>query len=216
MRLWPKSLKWRTILLTLLGLVAVGGTVGFVWWREIWDHFNWQKQMATLRESPHPLTRKLARGEVRAGDSINEVMASYPPERVWQIGRFTEAHYGNNPDLIAMDGRLVFARSGWGTPGTIIFKVMSPAEEREWSEGWTAYYDLQIEDWKCRHSALCGVAALLPRYSPYDRLAHPPPYPEELWEAEQADPHRAAGGVMAYMSHCPTFRELAAGPAEVP
>lgn len=214
MRMWPRSLKWRTILLTLLGLVAIGVTAGYMWWRPIWEHLKWQREMATLRESPHPLTRKLARGEVRPGASIEELLEQYPPVKLWRFGRFTEAHYGNNPDLIAMDGRLVFARSGWGTSGTIVFNTMSPAEEREWSESWSEYYDRRSDGRKAAHGAVGGLMGCVEYDWRLRELANPPPYPEEAWETETADPHRAVGGVTAYMPYSTRFRDVVAAPAE--
>src|SRR5262245_29097945 len=117
MPLLPRSLKWRTILLTLLGLAAVLGPVGYFYWRPMCGYVQNQLQIIHERDSAHPVARGLARGEIRAGMSVEELIVTHPPKRVTRHGRFVDVDYEHGPDLIAMDGKLVGAieRNGRGT-----------------------------------------------------------------------------------------------------
>lgn len=216
MRLWPKSLKWRTTLLTLLGLVAVGGTVGYVWWRPIGGCVSNQMQIWKDRDSAHPVTRGLARGEIRAGSSVDELIAAHPPKRVERHGRFMDLRYADGPTVTAMDGKLILAQLGWCSHSTIYFNRLSLAEEKEWSASSSAEYDRQIEEKMLSHGSVGGLMGFVEYHHRYRELAHPPPYPEQPWEAEQADPHRAAGGVMAFMPYSTRFRDVIAGTANEP
>jgi hypothetical protein len=214
MRLWPRSLKWRTILLTLLGLVAVGGTAGYVWWRPIRGYVSNQMEIWKDRDSEHPVTRGLARGEIRAGSSVEELIATHPPKRVARHGRFVDVTYADGPCLTAMDGKLVLAYLGWCSQSTVYFNHLSPAEEREWSDSSSAELDRRIEEWKNLHGAVGGLMGCVEFDRRLKKLANPDPYPEDLWETESADPHRSVGGVAAFMPHCPRFHDVVAGPAE--
>lgn len=216
MRLWPKSLKWRTILFTLVGLTAVIGTAGYIWWRPISRYVSNQLQIIHERDNAHPVTRGLARGEIRAGSSLDELIAAYPPKRVQRFGRFADVDYKDGPSLIAVDGNLVFARYGWCSHATIFFNHFSPALEQEYSSSSSAEYDRQIEEKMLSHGSVGGLMGFVEYHWRFRELAHPPPYPEELWEAEAADPHRAVGGVTADMPYSTRFRDVVAGPVNEP
>lgn len=214
MRLWPKSLKWRTILLTLLGLMGVIGTAGYVWWRPINRYVYNQLQIMHERDSADPVARGLARGEIRAGSSVDDLIAAHPPKRVDHFGRFTDVTYPNSLTVIAVDGKLTFAQYGWCSHSTIFFNHFTPADAQEYEACAAADHERRMEEARCQHSAVCGVAAMMPHYSPFHKLADPDPYAEQPWEAEQADPHRAVGGVMAYMPYCQPFRTTAEATAD--
>jgi hypothetical protein len=214
MRLWPKSLRGRTNLLTLLGLVAVVGTAGYVWWRPINGYVYHQLRIIRERDSAHPVARGLARGEIRAGSSVDDLIAAHPPKRVDRFGRFADVTYDDCLTLIAVDGKLVFARHGWCSHSTIFFNHFTPADSQEYEACSVAEDARRMEDDRCPHRAVCGVAAMMPNYHPFHMLANPAPYTEQPWDAEQADPHRAAGGVIAYMPYCQPFRTAAEAPAD--
>ena len=109
MRLWPKSLKWRTILLTLLALVAVIGTVLYVWWRPITGFVSQRVATVEFWDDSDPLTRGLARGEIREGSQVDELIAAYPPQHTIVYDRYTQLHYQNGVAVLARDGRLAHA-----------------------------------------------------------------------------------------------------------
>jgi hypothetical protein len=214
MRVWPKSLKGRTILLTLLGLMGVIGTAGYVWWRPIRGYVHNQLQIIRERDSDDPVVRGLARGEIRAGSSLDDLIAAHPPKRVERFGRFADVYFANGVMVIAVDGKLVFAREGWCSHCTVFFNHFTPADSQEYESCSAANHDRQVEEWKNAHGAVGGFAGCVEYWAPLRNLANPDPYTEQPWEAEQADPHRAAGGVIAYMPYCQPFRTAAEAPAD--
>lgn len=167
MRLIPRTLKWRAILLTLLGLVAVGGTVGYVWWQPIREYIHNQSAIARLREDPDPLTRALARGEVRAGTSVADLTTTYTPVDVIRSGRYTQFSYPNGLTILAKDGRLAYAIH-WGE-GAVFFDTMEAGEFSDFLRGYLqdqntesrlsdAQRDWHRSDTDSSHSAVAGVA----------------------------------------------------------
>jgi len=179
MRLWPRSLKWRTILLTLLGLVAIGGTAGYVWWRPIGGYISNQIAIWKDRDDAHPVTRGLARGEIRAGMSVEELIATHPPKCVDRHGRFADVRYADGPTLTAMDGKLVLAQLGWCSHSTIYFNTLSATEEKEWSDSSSAEYDRKIEEKMNAHGSVGGLMGCAAYDWQLRELAYPPPYLEE-------------------------------------
>jgi len=116
MRLWPKSLKWRTILLTLFGLLSVLVSVGVFCGRDIYRAVRQHAGNFELRDDPDPIVRALARGEIHSGSDIEEVKAKYPPKHETRIAEFVQFEYPgpqgyqHGPHIIAVNGRLAFAR----------------------------------------------------------------------------------------------------------
>ena len=113
MRLLPKSLKWRVILLTLVGLTAIGVSVWVAFGRDIIDTLFHHGRISSLRNSPHPVTRGLARGEIGPHTPVEELMATHPPDKVFRSGRFVRiSYYWGQPGrthVVAVDGRLLYA-----------------------------------------------------------------------------------------------------------
>jgi hypothetical protein len=208
MPLLPRSLKWRVRLLTLLGLAAVLGPLGYFYWRPVKGYVLNQLAIIRERDDPNPVTRGLARGEIRPGSSVDELEAAHPPKRAYQYGRFRELCYENGPTVTAMDGKLVCAVDGWCSHAILFFNTLTPAEEMEYSASVSSYWDERAEQSKAPHRAVGGVMGYMPCCQPYCDLAYPPP-DEKPWEAEEAAPHRAIGGVTGYMSWCSPYWQLA-------
>lgn len=162
MRLWPKSLKWRTILLTLLGLGG-SATVAYLLNRTAVD--GWvtgvqkQIQAAEIRQdrlgisknSPHAPIRDLGNGLFRRGSSADEWFAKHPPARRRQHDEYVAATYEEGGlTVIARDGRLVFARS------TLCeyFGFASEADDEAYQESHARW----LQEYFSARAAVVGVA----------------------------------------------------------
>jgi hypothetical protein len=180
MRLWPKSLKWRTILLTLLGLVAVGGTVVYVWGRPIKNHVREQLEIFGLRDDPHLVTRGLARGEIGPNTSIEELIACHPPDEVLRSGRFVRASYFTDrggTHVVAVNGRP--ARASFCALGqhTTIFDHLTREEDRTFTDATPENEPHRSDAVRAGHRAVAGVAG-------YQASCDYPPYHLLLNETE--------------------------------
>ena len=132
MRLIPRTLKWRTILLTLLGLAAVGASVWWTFRAEISAFVKRQQTLDKLRHSPHALDRTVGSGELRAGMPVVEFVTTHPPKSrlrhdEYETLMFEGSHRLSTGSLrvIAVDGVIVFA--GTDTTEPLVGKL-SPDE----------------------------------------------------------------------------------------
>lgn len=171
MRLWPKSLKWRTILLTLLvtasSLVvayfvnrsAVDGWCDDVhgWMKEQRDR---QERIHRLKSSDEPFLRDLARGEFGRGSSADEWLAKHPPTECIRHDNYVTMLYGRgnflSPQVIAQDGKLVHAHYGAFTFLTEFFTFRNDAEETAWGDSFRKW----DRDQNAARAAVIGVAPL--------------------------------------------------------
>lgn len=165
----PRSLKWRTILFTLVGLLSIGLSVWATWGRDI--EFAIREQMAihenqlrirNLREDQDPVMRGLARGEIRAGDSVEELIAAHPPERVARHERYVELEYSFWLKVVAKDGQLVMAvlrGAGACSPSTVFFNHLTANDELA-IETWAS--NQRFAERQMCHQAVGGGMALLP------------------------------------------------------
>lgn len=167
MRLLPRSLKWRTRLLTLLGLAGVIGTALYVWWRPITGFVSQRVATVEFWNDPDPLTRGLARGEFREGSPVDELIAAHPPQHTIVYDRYTQLDYPNGVTVLARDGRLVYAthlveratffnslgdRELWGYFCGYSNHLDTEARLQEEQDRWDRFYDHDP------HIAVAGVA----------------------------------------------------------
>lgn len=182
MRLWPHSLRWRTILLTLLGLIAVGVSVWWTFRADISAFVKRQQLLASMRKCRHPLDNALGDGELREGMSVEEWAAAHPPETCTRHDRLVTLRYEgtvrrDSLRVVAVDGVIVYA----GTepydpsPESTLVGSLSPDE--------AAAYRASILRWSARHTVgkalACGIASTGSR----DRWAFPTPLLDDLIEA---------------------------------
>lgn len=174
MRLWPKSLKWRTILLTLLGLVAVGVSVWWTFRADIAVFVRQQKTLSVLRNSPHALDRAVGNGELRVGVSVDEWAAAHPPRSRCRHDEYDTLMYEGNHRyaplrVIAVDGVIVFAGTDITDP---LVGVLSSDES-------AAYFN-SLKRWSARRiaglTAVSGVAGS----GSLDRWSFPTPHIDDL------------------------------------
>lgn len=180
MRLWPKSLKWRTVLLSLLGLV---GVVVSGWWTfrvQINAFVKQQKTLNALRHSPHALDRTVGSGELRVGASVEEFAAAHPPKSRLRHDEYETLRYEGNVRrnslvVIAVDGVIVFAGTDYDGPAGELVGRFSADD--------AAAYRASIRRWSARHTvgkaAVCGIASTGSQ-NPWD---FPTPPTDDLSEA---------------------------------
>lgn len=163
MRLFPKSLRWRVILLTLLGLTAIGVSVWATFGRAIEAAVRRQLVLLALRDDPHPVTRGLARGEIGPHTSIEELIAAHPPDDLRRSGRYVRATYRSRrgvTHVVAVDGRPAAAMHwGWFEEGATFFDHMTPDENNPfYPMTMDAEWSREVRDYYLAHAALGGVA----------------------------------------------------------
>ncbi len=165
MRLLPRSLKWRAILLTLLGLAAVIGTAGYVWWRPIWLHTQSQVEIVCLREDPHPVTRGLARGEIGPQTDIEQMISAHRPDELLRSGQFVRASYYTDrgadrggTHVVAVNGRPACASFCTGGQHTIFFDHLTREENRAFTDATPENEPLRSDAVRAGHRAIAGVA----------------------------------------------------------
>lgn len=216
MPLLPRSLKWRVRLLTLLGLAAVLGPLGYVSWQPLQKYLREERERERDRNSNDPLTRAMGRGQIRAGTTTDELVAFQSPLQHWRHDQYETLNSGKEGDfggirVVAVEGRLVSAYVIGSFEGHVFFDTMSPEQDQDYKASRTRYFHERNEQSKAPHRAVGGVTGTVSCWSPYRELADPPPKPsdEKPWEAEEAAPHRAVGGVTGYMSWCSPYWQLA-------
>jgi hypothetical protein len=180
MRLLPRSLKWRTVLLTLLGLVAVGVSGWWTFRTQISAYVKQQQTLDKLRRSPHAIDRAVGSGELRVGMSVDEFAATHPPRDRLQHDEYDTLSYEGNHRrdsirVIAVNGRIVFAGERVDEPAGVFVGGMSADE--------CGAYIASIRRWSERYivgrAALGGVAGC----GSLDRWMFPTPPGEDLSES---------------------------------
>jgi hypothetical protein len=177
MKLIPRSLKWRTILLTVWVLTSVFGTVWYFYGRDIEQHIARGIGNYRLRDSEDAVVRGFARGEFGPGSSVVELIEKHPPSHVKRWGRFTNVTY-EDVFVVAMNGKLLCAI---GPEGHTFFDQMrgihlkasindlnqemnknDQERERKWIE-----HCVQI------HWSVAGVGAVQLNFDNHPDPAHP-------------------------------------------
>lgn len=158
MRLWPKSLKWRAILLTMLvtasslsvacvlNLSTVAGWANTArHWVE--DQHDRQKKIDQLKHSEHAFHRDLARGEFGRGSSAEEWFAKHPPSWCARHDNYITAFYETEERIdqvvVAQDGKLVSAHISWTLYDFFTFRTEADENDyvysfRRWHQGYCA------------------------------------------------------------------------------
>lgn len=173
MRLWPKSLKWRTILLTILVVASSCGVTcllkpslvdDWVFPARKWVEYQLERQerIDRLKESEHAFHRDLARGEFGRGSSADEWFAKHPPTECMRHDNYITAYYANVnmyivQVVIAQDGKLIQAYCG--PTHTEFFTFRTKADENDYADS--------FKRWHRGHCAampaVLGVAAVSDR-----------------------------------------------------
>ena len=161
MRLWPKSLKWQAVLLTLVGLLAVGVSGWFTFGQSIRYAIGNQVEIHSLRGDPHPVTRGLARDEIRAGMSVEELIATHTPDELFRSGQFVRAYYLSERGgtyVVAVDGRV--ARGAFCALGqhTVFFDHLTADENSVFWPILPENEPLRTNGQRTAHRAAAGVA----------------------------------------------------------
>ncbi len=159
MRLLPRSLKWRAILLTLLGLVAVGGSVWWTFRADISAFVKRQQVLDDLRKSPLAIDQCIGGGQFHVGVSVEEWIAAHPPKSHIRHDEYDTLTYQltvrrDSPRVIAVNGAIVFADTESGQPKNALAGNLSPDE--------SAAYWRSFLRWQARQTvgqaAVCGIA----------------------------------------------------------
>jgi len=169
MRLIPRTLKWRAILLTLL-VTASGLTVAcvlnlatvdeWIFPTRVWvtNQLERQQRIDRLKESEEPYLRDLARGEFGPGSSADEWFAKHPPTECMRHDNYITAFYVRNEYtiqvVIAQDGKLVHAHCG--PTHTEFFTFRTKADENDY----VASYERWHKGYCAAMPAVLGVAAV--------------------------------------------------------
>jgi hypothetical protein len=173
MRLWPKSLKWRAILLTLLVTASSCGVTcllnpsmvdDWVFPARKWvEHqVERQKEIDRLKESEHASLRDLAHGEFGRGSSADEWFAKHPPTQCFRHDNYITAHYlrdefGIFLVVISRDSELIHAHIGYTYYDFFTFRTK--AEEKDYADSFERWH----KGYCATMPAVLGVAAVSKR-----------------------------------------------------
>lgn len=161
MRLVPKSLKWRAILLTLLGLVSVVVSVWFTFGRQIGWAVEDRWNVLRLRYDPHPVTRGLACGDIGPHTSVEEMIVAHPLDVLLRSGRFVRTSYYTNVSgthVIGVNGRPACASFCALNQHTIFFDHLTRDENRAVTDMTPENGRHRPDEVRAGHRAVAGVA----------------------------------------------------------
>jgi hypothetical protein len=127
----------------VLGLLPAGGALvllAFCLTHQVWSVGGWLVYRAMDHECD-PVWRDYHFGRIRAGDSVEDVIAKTAPDKVDRNGRWVTLHYSKDNETggvsltgltaISYDGRMVFAAASSCTWVRLFFDEMTDAQSRE-------------------------------------------------------------------------------------
>lgn len=164
MRPRPRTLKWKVMLFTLWAVAVTLGTVWYFHGNAVRKHVVRWVENLRLQGSEDAVVRGLAGGRFGPGASVEEFIAAHPPLRVIRHGRFTEVFY-YRLEVLAMDGKLVYAVYSKTPPGHVFFENLTTADQRAYQAsvpgGAAQHWQWRIEVQDARHAAggAAGVAS---------------------------------------------------------
>lgn len=175
MRLWPKSLKWRAIVLTLIVTASSCGVTcllnpsmvdEWVFTARVWmrNQLERQERIDRLKESEHASLRDLARGEFGRGSTADEWFAKHPPTWCVRHDNYITAYYARDEEIIleviAQDGELIHAHIGYTYYDFFTFRTKADQNAHADSlTRWVRFNNLTLP-------GVVGVAAAVPRHFP--------------------------------------------------
>jgi hypothetical protein len=179
MPLVPRSLKWRTILLTLLGLIAVGVSGWWTFRADVTAYIKLQQTLAKFRDSTQPIDRAVGGGGIRAGMPVDEWADAFPPKYRFRHDEYQTLRYDASArrekmTVIAVDGKVVFAGTDENRLECSFAGRLSPDE--------VVAYRASILRWVSRYTvakAMVGGIAFTGSQNPWD---FPTPLTEEQTE----------------------------------
>jgi hypothetical protein len=168
MPLLPRSLKWRTILLTLLGLFAVGVSAWWTFRVRVSAFVSQQFALARLRNGDDPVAREFARGRFAPDTPLDELLAEHPSPDVLRYDRYTLVMYEpGGVAVLAVDGRVRKANTrgpGWHS----FFDTLTPAEQSANDLAFTRWQAAGEFEQQSALAAVAGPAAAGPPSPPAD------------------------------------------------
>jgi hypothetical protein len=180
--------KWLTVAV-VLGMVAVG-PVGYFGYHHGSSALQWmeKKNRWSQYRKSQGILRDLAEGNIKAGNTVESLLAIHPELKHYQIERWTflcdgpwPSHY--HPQILAQDGKLVSAAIGGNGFKDFFFEWHpSPTDELEYNRAMKRESDRMIRencDRNILYVALAGVAANVEFYSgngdfSFPKLDYPP------------------------------------------
>lgn len=123
----------------VLALTLAGAAYYRVWsWHDL-------RTYQVMSQECHPVWRELHRGRIRAGQDVEEVIADTQPLRVERYGEFVKLNYHELMsctvvEIMAKNGRLVYAVAGSSSRGKVYFDGMTDHD-------WKAYRDAYEAHW---------------------------------------------------------------------
>lgn len=175
MRLYPRTLKWRAVSCGLaLGVLcmylALGTSEGkSLLYRAVQGTpLGDTLYVQYLRDVSDPFHRDLARGHIKAGDSLDELARKYRVEGGTDHGEYRTVGYPGlcitgGSRVVAKNGRLVFASQDFGDHHYTYFNTLTPDELATAETSWHTALDLAHRKWAISHASVLGVAPLARR-----------------------------------------------------
>lgn len=152
----------RVALVTLGVLTLSGGLTLHRNWRDVDRYLARQRRYLHFSNGPDGLYKDLYGGRIKAGDSVDELIATHPPKDVIRTDRYTVVLYGGcfeGVTVVAKDGRLASAAIGSCTFGDVFFNTLTPDEEATVYAAFEAERDRQLEARKAAELAVAGFGA---------------------------------------------------------
>ncbi len=117
-RSFKRRLRWLGLVVLLFGV----GLLLYCWDHRIWSYEQWWVYQEMDKECD-PVWREYHYRRIRAGDSVEEVIAQTKPRKVRRQGKWTILAYGRNPissegiefttlTAYAYEGQMIFAYAG--------------------------------------------------------------------------------------------------------
>jgi hypothetical protein len=170
----------RRLWTALIALFVLASIVTAVWRYEkgITRYINYRIQRNQYRNSDDPLLRGLARGEYGPGYPIEELIRAYPPKSIYRHDEFVTVTFGKpewlgGTEVIAMNGKVVYARDGWCSAAHVFFMTMSPVEEQAYLNSFSAVVDAMIEKRDAPPQAVAGAAGVAYMRGEYEPAPNP-------------------------------------------
>jgi hypothetical protein len=106
-----RTARWTLI---TLGVIAVTGVAVYVRnGRAVESYLAEHARFVGYRTGDDPVLRDLAAGRIKRGDSVEELIATYPPDRIVRHANYVTLSYGVGKDgLMSFEGVTVVARNG--------------------------------------------------------------------------------------------------------
>ena len=131
-----RSRKCRTATLTFTIIGVFAGGFAYRNFDILGNYFDHAMRDLQYSFGPDGARKDLARGRFRAGDSVDDLIATHPPDRITRGGRYTHLRYAppfsfDATTVLARDGTLAWAGAYSCAYGHVFFDELNVNEHTD-------------------------------------------------------------------------------------